>query len=93
MVARGADGMTGLAAIVAFVAVVALVPLAILALRIAAGFFLSPVPPPPGLARVAAIVAQHAEERQARIAARQRREPAPAELVLTLRAITGTGRR
>jgi len=77
---------------VIFCAYLAVRPLAVGLLQRVAAFFAVPVPPPPGLARISAIIEQRQAEQRAAAAARQRREPLP-EIVVALRAITGNGRR
>lgn len=81
-------------AVVAVVAtVLVLMPLVSAALRLAAAWFFAPVPAPPGLARLASLTEQVIATRQAATSARQGRQQPPAELVLQLRAITGSSRR
>ncbi len=59
----------------------------------AAAFFLVPVPPPAGLARLAALNEQVAAAEKRDADNGRNREPPQAELVLQLRELTGSGRR
>lgn len=58
-----------------------------------AAYFLAPAPPPPGLARLAALNEQVAAAEERDAANGRNRELPQAELVLQLRKLSGSGRR
>jgi hypothetical protein len=67
------------------------IEIAISALHLTAAHLFAPAQPP-SLDRINAIIEQRQAEQQAAVAARQAREPPPAEIVVALRAITGRRR-
>ena len=81
--------------LVCIVTLVAAAGWIVIALAIAASLrivaFLFAPDQPPGLNRINAIIEQRQAEQHAAAAARQAREPPPAEIVVALRAITGHG--